>query len=179
MRHLRLCFDGGELIEVGFKDSAVGVERHTIRGKTGGAYRQAGSFQWTSAVRALALLAVKAVSVPEHPAIQGDGGSLASSLDYALSKQPEWLTESFGCDSGGITYARRFILRTNPNRKRPGPVVLALNVAYLPTSSIEIRVNGKPASAQHLTALHKSLSGEGPYSEPTAIDVEDLYRLAS
>lgn len=157
MRTLKLCFDGGELIEVYFQESAMSEKRRSIRGKTGGAYRQAGSFQWTSAVRALSLLAINAVIDANDAFILGEGGSLAASLDYALSKQPEWLTDLFGCDHQGITYARRLILRTNPERKRPGPVVLALNVVYLPATAIEIQIGGKVATHNELLALRHTL----------------------
>ncbi len=158
MRTLKLYFEAGQLIEVNFKENGTSEERCSIRGKTGGAYRQAGSFQWTSAVRALSLLAVKAITTPQDALIQGEGGSLAASLDYAISKQPEWLTDLFGCDREGISYARRLVLRTNPERKRPGPVVLALNSVYLPYSSIEVFVNGKSASYEQLQALKEELS---------------------
>lgn len=157
MRTLKLCFDGGELIEVYFQESATTEKRRSIRGKTGGAYRQAGSFQWTSAVRALSLLALNAAIDANDACIQGEGGSLAASLDYALSKQPEWLTDLFGCDHHGITYARRIILRTNPERKRPGPVVLALNTVYLPASAIEVRIGGHVATSDELVALRDTL----------------------
>ena len=159
MRTLKLYFDRGELIEVYFQESDTSAPRRSIRGKTGGAFRQAGSFQWTSAVRALSLLAVTAVATPSEGLIQGESGSLAASLDYALSKQPEWLTDLFGCDHFGITLARRLILRTNPERKRPGPVVLALNFVYLPVTAIEIFINGRIASPIELINLRNTLMG--------------------
>ncbi len=158
MRTLKLYFEAEQLIEVKFKESDTSEERCSIRGKTGGAYRRAGSFQWTSAVRALSLLAVKAIATPEDALIQGEGGSLAASLDYAMSKQPEWLTDLFGCDREGVSYARRLILRTNPERKRPGPVVLALNSVYMPLSSIVVYVNGMVASCEQIDALKDVLA---------------------
>jgi hypothetical protein len=130
-------------------------------------------------VRALALLAAKATVAPEDARIQGEGGSLAASLDYALSKQPEWLTDLFGCDHEGVSYARRLILRTNPERKRPGPVVLALNFVYLPISSIEVYVSGKIASSEQLAALLTSLSGEAPQPGNAYTAYQEPQRLAS
>jgi hypothetical protein len=179
MRTLKLYFEAGQLIEVYFKEGAASDERCSIRGKTGGAFRQAGSFQWTSAVRALSLLAVKAVATPQDAMIQGEAASLAVSLDYAISKQPEWLTDLFGCDHAGISYARRLVLRTNPERKRPGPVVLALNSVYLPASSIEVYINRSPASQQDLEDLQDLLStGKEVAPSIYAPAVEDQ-RLAS
>lgn len=178
MRTLKLYFEAGQLIEVNFKESGTSEERCSIRGKTGGAYRQAGSFQWTSAVRALSLLAVKAVATPEDAMVQGEGGSLAASLDYAISKQPGWLTDLFGCDHEGISYARRLVLRTNPERKRPGPVVLALNSVYLPVSSIEVYINGRTASREELDALKEELCTGKVLAPKIYASCEEDQRLA-
>jgi hypothetical protein len=71
--------------------------------------------------------------------LAGARGSSIASLDYAISKQPCWLTDMFGTDSFGISLVRRLILRTNPERKRPGPVFLSLNTRYLDPSMIEVR----------------------------------------
>jgi hypothetical protein len=160
MRDLKLYFEAGQLTEVAFCDGISGDVRRSIRGKSGGAYRSAGSFQWTSAVRGLALLAVRAVSVLEEPFIKGCGGSLAASLDYAISKQPMWLTEMFGCDQSGISLIRRMVLRTNPERKRPGPTVLSINERFMPSGSISIIVDGVKASREELLVLSAALADE-------------------
>jgi len=164
MRSLKLYFEMGQLTEVVFRENANGEARRSIRGKTGGAFRSAGSFQWTSAVKALGLLLAQTAANPQSSTIQGHAGSLAASLDYALSKQPVWIAEMFGCDQQGISYARRLILRTNPERKRPGPVVLAVNNLYLPMASIEIFVNGTKCSVTDLERLIAALE-DRPYTE--------------
>ncbi len=164
MRSLKLYFEIDQLTEVIFRENAGDEVRHTIRGKTGGAFRYAGSFQWTSAVKALSLLLARAALSPQNSAIQGHVGSLAASLDYAISKQPAWITEMFGCDQHGISFARRLILRTNPERKRPGPVVLAVNYVYLPQVSIEVFVNGTKCSTTDLEKLIATLDDK-PYTE--------------
>jgi hypothetical protein len=138
-----------------------GEVRRSVRGKSGGAYRCAGSFQWTSAVKGFALLAVRALSGLEEPVIQGCGGSLAASLDYAISKQPMWLTEMFGCDQSGISLIRRMILRTNPERKRPGPTVLSFNERFMPIAAISIHSDGVQCSKEELVVLMAALSQEG------------------
>lgn len=167
MRSLKMYFECGQLTEVLFHENTNSEPRRTIRGKTGGAFRYAGSFQWTSAVKALSLLVTKTAMNPQNCTIQGLGGSLAASLDYALSKQPVWLSEMFGCDQQGISFARRLVLRTNPERKRPGPVVLGVNHVYMPVSSIEVYVDGELCSGAKLLSLVASLS-DTPITETFA-----------
>jgi hypothetical protein len=100
------------------------------------------------------------VSALEEPVIKGCGGSLAASLDYAISKQPMWLTEMFGCDQSGISLIRRMILRTNPERKRPGPTVLSLNERFMPVAAISIFSDGARCSREELVVLMAALSQE-------------------
>jgi len=157
MRTVTLYFDYGELTEVNFVDGTHNGQRRCIRGKSGGAYRSAGSFQWTSAVKALALLLVRARVYTTENMIRGEANSMAASLDYAISKQPTWLTEMFGCDQDGISLARRMILRTNPERKRPGPVTLGLNMNYVAVENISIILNGKTPTDEQLLGLSRSL----------------------
>ena len=181
MRSLKLYFESGQLTEVMFRENANGETRRTIRGKTGGAFRSAGSFQWTSAVKALGLLLAQTARNPLNSALQGHAGSLAASLDYALSKQPVWIAEMFGCDQQGISFARRLILRTNPERKRPGPVVLAVNHVYLPAAQIEVFVDGVRCTGSGLEELIATLE-DRPYvpqvSESYSDDVVET-KLAS
>jgi hypothetical protein len=162
MRNLALYFESGELTEVIFQDGQNTPARASVRGKTGGAFRTAGSFQWTSAVKAFALLVVKTCAISEDTLLRGDGSSLAASLDYAISKQPLWLTEMFGSDQNGICLVRRMILRTNPERKRPGPVTLGINHMYLPLESIVVFESGQRCTPERLQVLHGQLQGLEP-----------------
>jgi hypothetical protein len=120
-----------------------------VRGKTAGAIRGAGSFQWTSAVQALSVLLLKTAIFPnDEPGqptaiLSGFGGSLASTLDYALSKQPIWTVEMLGVDGCGNSYLRRLILRTNPERKYPGPVIVTVNPRAVSSQAIEIWWDGR------------------------------------
>jgi hypothetical protein len=82
-----------------------------------------------------------------EPHVIGYKGSLAASLDYAVSKQPTWLVEMCGSRGGG-TLSRRVFIRSNPERKRPGPVIVALNDQSLPGSGIHIVVNGVPVTKE-------------------------------
>ena len=137
----------------------------SIRGRTGGAFSQYASFLWSPAVRALSVLILKnlckelAGSPLEHgaghgaghgaehgaehsAALSGEGGSLASSLDYACSKNTAWLADMFGVDPDGVPYARKLLLRTNPERKRPGPVTISLNRLVIDPKNIQVWLDG-------------------------------------
>jgi hypothetical protein len=175
MRELKVYFEAGQLTEVSFKDGVSSELRRSVRGKSGGAYRSAGSFQWTSAVRGLAFLLVQTALIPESAVLEGSGGSLAASLDYAISKQPMWLTEMFGSDQRGICMIRRMILRTNAERKRPGPTVLAVNQRYLPVEAMSIYSNGKQCSREELAILGSLLMDS---LSPRAVEATDVARAA-
>ena len=115
-----------------------------MRGKTSGAYSCTGSFQWTPAVKAVCVLFIQALihrfgqAHMTRPMISGRRGSLASSLDYAIDKEPQWLCDMFGLDQSGKTNLRRLISRTNPGSKRPGPVSLSVNETILATENIVV-----------------------------------------
>ena len=158
MRELKLFFEREELVEVEFVNRMTGEVRRTVRGKQSGAFRNAGSFQWTSAVRGLALLVVRTAARFEQPAIEGEARSVTASLDYAISKQPVWLTEMFGCDRLGTSLIRRMVLRTNPERKRPGPTTLAINERYMPAEAICVFADGKQCTREELIVLAVGLS---------------------
>jgi hypothetical protein len=166
-RSFELHFAGSadvQLVEARLIDRATGVQRITVRGKTPGAIRDAGTFQWTSAVRGLCILLAKAKMIQalggasNAANILGHQGSLAASLDYAITKQPIWIRDMFGNDPNGNTLAQRLISRTNPNRKRPGPVILGLNERAVLPADITITWNGKRAeSAEVLKTLLRNL----------------------
>jgi hypothetical protein len=112
-------------------------------------------------VRALCVLFLKSVIVErsgsdELPILIGEKGSLAASLDYALTKQPIWIQEMFGSDVTGTALAKRLFRRTNSHRKRPGPVAIKVNERALPPQNIHIFWNGK--KIEDLPALEGLLS---------------------
>ena len=159
-----------ELYETCFYHPVLADERRCIRGKLSGAYIGYETFQWTKAVQALCLLFLRALEqsmrLPEQqrpgcPFLIGAQSSLALSLDYALEKQTRWLADMFGSDSQGHIIAKRLIARTNPGKKRNGPVALSLNTRFLPTSSIFVRWNfcqitGRESLQELLSAIEKS-----------------------
>ncbi len=113
----------------------------SVRGKNGGAYGNVGSFQWTPGVKALAIILLKFLIQKDTsfmPLLVGERGSLASSLDYALDKQPEWMYSMFGADDSGNALMRRLILRSNSGIRRGGSVALSLNEQLLSPQSIEV-----------------------------------------
>ena len=121
------------------------------RGKTCGAYLTYGTFQWTTAVVALSVLILKnAMQGGESSKVpillEGYSGSLASSLDSAISKETSWLSDMFGSDKSGRLYARNLFLRSNSNLKRAGPVAIAVNTKRLPVSNVFIFLDGELAN---------------------------------
>lgn len=161
--YFTLHFTGGdcrELERTVFFHPLVGDERVAVRGKTAGVWVGAGTFQWSPAVRALAALIVrlKAWSLSQgsvaQPVLSGEGASPAASLDYALAKQPLWLSDMFGVDSRGRTLAARVFQRSNPERRHPGPVVLTVNPRFLPLSAVRVHVERQEVStAEELQGL--------------------------
>lgn len=139
------------LERVSFSSALLNKTIVSVRGKSGAGARAEGSFQWTSAVQALTILFLRACYhgklVSEAPEIvvsadlQGERGSVAASLEYAIDKQPHWLQEMFGADSKGNTLLRRLLHRDNPGGKRPGPIAISVNRSALPAESIQVFVD--------------------------------------
>lgn len=135
-----------ELLSTSFSLPAHNLKIACHRGRTPGAYQSTGSFQWSKAVQGVCHLMMVAALLskrggPAKAQILGMAGSVAQSLDYAISKQPIWLIDMFGCDSKGESFARRLFHRGNSGRKFAGPVTVCLNHKFLPYSEIEVTVN--------------------------------------
>lgn len=164
MNSFQLIFWGEEPTLVETKLQLRNEIFRSVRGKTPGAQMATGTFQWTRAVRAMCLLFVKSASLEtpnsmnRYVTISGGIGSLAASLDYAISKEPIWLLEMFGLELRGHTRAKRFFLRSNSELKRPGPVHVGLNYPALNLDSFEIWWNEEMLiTAQRLSLLTKKL----------------------
>jgi len=120
-------------------------------------------FRWTSAVCALSYLAVRyrEMSKPGSPipVLEGYGGSMAASLDYALSKKPAWLLDVFGVTQKGDPIALRLFQRRNGCRKLPGPVLIRFNPNMLAPENVQIHLNGRLLTEGHdLEALSTKLA---------------------
>lgn len=146
-----------ELIKTCFHSPLLPQPITAVRGKTAGAFSTTATFQWTSAVQALSILLLRAVERVEtkrhsiDPLLEGGKGSLASSLDASLYKQTAWL-DLFGATSRGDSMSRRVLTRTNPGRRRSGPVMIALNERILPANCIEVYLdNNRVKDGQQLT----------------------------
>lgn len=148
-----------ELIKTSFCSPTVAGELCAVRGKTPRAFGGAVTFQWTAAVHAFSVLFLRAAMQDsgskdqQSPIIEGGAGSIASSIDAALYKQVGWL-ELFGSDVRGDTLSKRIILRTNPGRRRAGPVSISLNERVLPKSAIAIFVDGNRVRNPAIIAKH-------------------------
>lgn len=125
-------------------------EINTVRGKTGGAFVQCNSFQWTPAVKALSLLILHSVSNQfqnqDQFVMRGGRGSAASSLDYAISKRNAWVMDMFGVDSRGNCLAQKYIRRSNSHRKHGEAVSISFNSQAMGLKEIRIFLNDERVS---------------------------------
>jgi hypothetical protein len=96
--------------------------------------------------------------VPSY--IEGDVGSPAASLDYAISKEPQWLCDMFGLQPLGATEIKTIFLRTNANRKLPGAVLVGFNGQVVEPKQIKIFLDHRPlATETELLDLLNALEG--------------------
>ena len=160
--------DSLTLHRTSFRHPLLQEEIVAIRGAA--APHSFGNFRWSSGVRALALLLVRQALVfhqrqnggealSEPAAIEGHDHSLAASLDYAISKQPLWLQDMFGVSPQGAQLARLLFRRINPDRKRPGPVIV-----FISNKEFEVRVevDGRAiGDATELRRLQERLESQG------------------
>lgn len=135
-----------ELIKTSFRSPSVPDEVCAVRGKTPRAHSAAVTFQWTAAVQAFTVFILRAAvlahqdSRAHEPIVEGGQYSIASSIDYALYKENAWL-DLFGGDIRGDALSKKIIVRTNPGRRRPGPVTISLNERLLPKSAISVVID--------------------------------------
>ena len=135
-----------ELIKTSFRSPSVPDEVCAVRGKTPRAHSASVTFQWTAAVQAFTVFILRAAALAQRgasvhePVVEGGQYSIASSIDYALYKENAWL-DLFGGDIRGDALSKRIIVRTNPGRRRPGPVTISLNERMLPKSAISVVID--------------------------------------
>lgn len=145
---LKLHFVGDEVPSLFHTEYIAGGRRvYAVRGKTSGAFTGQGSFHWSIAVRALSVLAIQTTMAanghPCDPILVGEKGSFAASLDYAISKETNWLLDVFGVSDADVPHFRRIFKRTNSGRKRSGPVAVSLSKSFLQPGAISIRLNAQ------------------------------------
>ena len=128
-----------------------------------------GTFPWSRAVQAVTVLLLRLVvhrlDSSISPCIKGEQGSLAASLDSALSKETRWICEMFGFDSHGRAVARKITTRSNPERKRPGPVTISFKPQVINETEIKIFLNGTLIDASMCGEVLRSLEGHSSLSE--------------
>lgn len=158
--YLTACDHGVSLEATEFQNDETSTVLRCQRGTN--TFRQgSGTFTWSQGVQALVqlFLEVKIASLDSRQgSILGERGSLAASLDYSVAKNGLWLADMFGVYSDGTLRARRILRRTNPERKRPGPVEIFLNTAIISPKEVIILCDGKSMETKdELVALQKLL----------------------
>jgi hypothetical protein len=141
-----------ELSSTVFDCPLTSEQYRSVRGKIAHGSGRTGTFPWTAGVMGLVctLLKAKCASLlPESDCwltatgFSSSESSFATSFDSALSKCPNWLLDMLGTDSRGVSHSRRMFIRINAERRRPGPVIVAVNAKFLVPSSIEVELDGK------------------------------------
>lgn len=161
VRNLNLFFCGTEHIELVSTELTLvqsQVSLTCVRGKSSGAFKGAGTFQWTSAVRGACSILLRhhlqSFTNGIQPYLSGGRGSCAASLDYAITKQPLWMVDMFGTDSDGSSLLRRLLLRSNSNLKRVGPVAVSVNPNKIAGKTIQVYLNDvRITSARQLVEI--------------------------
>jgi hypothetical protein len=145
---------------------------HCVRGKDEGAHFGSASFQWSPALKVLAAYLLSCAASGRRspdglcPALTGERSSPAASLNYAMSKKPEWIKDMFGEDSDSHPYLLDLIGRSNPDLKRAGPVILCLNTRVLPPERIHVfagdrQIDGAEEIEQMACAIEKLFKPNG------------------
>jgi hypothetical protein len=89
--------------------------------------------------------------------LSGRAGSLAASLDYAVSKEPGWMADMFGVEGTGLLHLRRFIRRSNTGGRHPGPVGISLSRSFVDDTEFEIIQDGEELKSGELLVLAERL----------------------
>ena len=150
--------DSPELVEFSFRD-ALGQTTTVTRGKDADRYAYEGTFQWTSAVKALTLLCI-GTRLNNSFALSGRHGTPAASLDFAIAKRVRWLAEMFGVGGDGKLRILKLIKRVNSELRRPGALSISLNSPFHEADAIQIFLEEKSLSAAHeLSSLFEKVEG--------------------
>ena len=123
--------------------SSRGAAITAYRGRVTLSGEASSSFTWSAAVRTLSYLLCRSKLAfllgEQLPyVLEGESKSLASSLDLAIAKRTQWICDLFGVEESNILVLRRLLNIDNPERKRPGPVRLCLNLTQLHPRDVSI-----------------------------------------
>jgi hypothetical protein len=147
---LTLYFDNHSLWEITFEAPMLNKVRRSIRGKN--VYGSIeGNFPWSSAVKALCLLVIgefiNRQTDPRTPFLLTGGlKSPASTLDFALDKEPTWMKDVFGVDRNNVSLIRKLIQRVNPRQRKNEELVISFREHANQALEIDLRTSfGKRA----------------------------------
>jgi len=166
-----------------FRHNLLGsAPRRLTRGRSSSAVRGTCPLPWSAAVRAFVRLAITVAlqrfnergpaDDPFAFGLIGEKGSLCRSLDYAISKKPDWIMDLFGYDSEGDSYVGRFFWRDNPEGKREGPTKVTLNTKMIAPEMISVRLHGDTiVDRERLVAVLAALMTTDNESSPSGAEV--------
>jgi RNA polymerase sigma-70 factor (ECF subfamily) len=124
-----------------------------VRGKDEGAYLGSASFQWSPALKVLMAYLLRCAAAGRRcpqgtdPILSGERSSPAASLNFAMSKKPNWIKDMFGEDAQSHPFLLDLIRRSNPDLKYAGPVILRLDTQVLPPQRIFVFVGDRPVDS--------------------------------
>lgn len=140
-----------------FHNSLTNQQLTSIRGDS--RTNNFGNFRWAAGIRGLAVLLTRHKLSEFNNTVatlEGGQGSIAASLDYAISKEPNWVMDLCGLTAEGKSVLSTLLKRINPERKRPGPVVLSFDKSKLSAQHVCLSVNGRELVSP--TELHELLA---------------------
>lgn len=165
-----------ELSSTLFNCPVSSEQYRSVRGKVAHGSGRTGTFPWTAGVMGLVctLLKAKLASVlPDSDCwltatgFSSSESAFATSFDSALSKCPNWLLDMLGTDSRGVSHSRRMFIRINAEKRRPGPVIVAVNSKFLPPTGIAVELDGKVIESP--LPLKRLLASINSSSSPVAL----------
>lgn len=176
--------------EISFSHPLLPTQRRLVRGRESTVAIHGASLPWTSATKALTVLALRSAALVRRSspssdfsqlknsllqaALVGRAGSAARTLDYAISKRPNWVVDLFHFDSEGSSLVGRFFWRVNSEGRRPGPISISFNPHMFSARSIVIRKGGKEiTNAEQLLRLAESL--EQSAFSPAEVDSTSVH----
>ena len=141
-----------QLIKTIFKPRLSLTSLVSVRGRTAGAYRGAGNFIWSNAVKALMLFLFEAKTqhlagfVPSaaQSTLDGKKGDPAHSLALAIKKEPQWMVDMFGANYHGQSNIRKLIKISNLYLNMGDTLALSLNLEELPPRKVQFYFDDLP-----------------------------------
>lgn len=152
MDEVRLYFTSGRALRLSRIECISRTARHVAVADGAEARpREIGVFRWSRGVKVVSILFVRLALTTRDARVEarleGGRGSMAAALDGAISQEPEWLIDMFGLLNRRTPLCRRLFVRSNPGRKRCGPVAVSFS-RRLKAENIRIFLNDTPVLNQ-------------------------------